>query len=318
MNTSIKKVFFAKLLLLGEYSVIYNSKALMFPLPHFAGHWDFHNNETSSKDEVVKYRQEKVFAKLQKFLNDDEYFREGDFVFDAEGLENDLKSGLFFRSNIPESYGVGSSGALVAALFDRYFSKPNAFYQEDTDKFIPELRLLMSKIESFFHGSSSGLDPLCSFLNTPFICNSDKDIELLDKTFEKNLFEIDVFLLDTNMKGETKPLVNKFMQQVEKNEVDIQRMTYLNNLGIDTLHAKNKLEFYQTLKEISFFQWEVLDYMIPESIYPLWIEGMQTNNWYLKLCGSGGGGYILGFTTRFRWVKEYFARQGFEIFQVLG
>jgi mevalonate kinase len=28
----------------------------------------------------------------------------------------------------------------------------------------------------------------------------------------------------------------------------------------------------------------------------LWQLGLDTNAYYLKLCGSGGGGYMLGFT----------------------
>jgi mevalonate kinase len=36
--------------------------------------------------------------------------------------------------------------------------------------------------------------------------------------------------------------------------------------------------------------------MIPENIFNAWKRGLDTNAYYLKLCGSGGGGYILGFT----------------------
>ena len=36
--------------------------------------------------------------------------------------------------------------------------------------------------------------------------------------------------------------------------------------------------------------------MIPEQFHSLWKTGIDTNAYYLKLCGSGGGGYILGFT----------------------
>jgi mevalonate kinase len=35
--------------------------------------------------------------------------------------------------------------------------------------------------------------------------------------------------------------------------------------------------------------------MIPEH-HAIWQNGIDTNDYYLKLCGSGGGGYILGFT----------------------
>jgi mevalonate kinase len=33
---------------------------------------------------------------------------------------------------------------------------------------------------------------------------------------------------------------------------------------------------------------------IPEQFHAIWQKGIDTNDYYLKLCGSGGGGYILG------------------------
>jgi len=36
--------------------------------------------------------------------------------------------------------------------------------------------------------------------------------------------------------------------------------------------------------------------MIPSAFHQVWEQGLRTNEYYLKLCGSGGGGYILGFT----------------------
>ena len=36
--------------------------------------------------------------------------------------------------------------------------------------------------------------------------------------------------------------------------------------------------------------------MIPDNFKKLWKEGIDSNSYYLKLCGSGGGGFILGFT----------------------
>ena len=36
--------------------------------------------------------------------------------------------------------------------------------------------------------------------------------------------------------------------------------------------------------------------MIPKKFHQLWASGIESNDYYLKLCGSGGGGYILGFT----------------------
>jgi mevalonate kinase len=36
--------------------------------------------------------------------------------------------------------------------------------------------------------------------------------------------------------------------------------------------------------------------MIPLEFHDLWRKGIETNTYYLKLCGSGGGGFMLGFT----------------------
>ena len=44
--------------------------------------------------------------------------------------------------------------------------------------------------------------------------------------------------------------------------------------------------------------------MIPQHFHELWKKGLETNDYYLKLCGSGGGGYILGFTQNFDVAKQ--------------
>jgi mevalonate kinase len=44
--------------------------------------------------------------------------------------------------------------------------------------------------------------------------------------------------------------------------------------------------------------------MIPEQFLGVWQNGIDTNDYYLKLCGSGGGGYILGFTEDLEKAKK--------------
>jgi mevalonate kinase len=44
--------------------------------------------------------------------------------------------------------------------------------------------------------------------------------------------------------------------------------------------------------------------MIPKQFHAIWKAGIDTNAYYLKLCGSGGGGYILGFTEDFQAAKK--------------
>ena len=53
--------------------------------------------------------------------------------------------------------------------------------------------------------------------------------------------------------------------------------------------------------------------MIPKQFHELWKKGIETNDYYLKLCGSGGGGYILGFTENIEKAKEALKGQKLEI-----
>jgi mevalonate kinase len=53
--------------------------------------------------------------------------------------------------------------------------------------------------------------------------------------------------------------------------------------------------------------------MIPPQFHELWKKGIETNDYYLKLCGSGGGGYILGFTENIDRAKEALKGQKLEV-----
>ncbi|MGF1559942.1 MAG: mevalonate kinase, partial [Flavobacteriaceae bacterium] len=53
---------------------------------------------------------------------------------------------------------------------------------------------------------------------------------------------------------------------------------------------------FANLKQLSHVVLDNFKPMIPDKFHQLWQQGIDTNEYYLKLCGSGGGGYILGFT----------------------
>ena len=40
--------------------------------------------------------------------------------FNFNNFKKDLYNGMYFDSSIPQGYGVGSSGALVASVYDKY------------------------------------------------------------------------------------------------------------------------------------------------------------------------------------------------------
>jgi mevalonate kinase len=53
---------------------------------------------------------------------------------------------------------------------------------------------------------------------------------------------------------------------------------------------------FGNVKQLSKVVFENFKPMIPKEFQKLWKKGIDTNAYYLKLCGSGGGGYMLGFT----------------------
>jgi mevalonate kinase len=137
----------SKLLLFGEHTVLRGSQALAMPLGNFAGRWQF------SEDKTKQYDLPKLIEYVKNLSEN------GKIAFDTEGSLSALERGLFFDSNVPRGYGAGSSGALVAALYDAFGL--------DKTLTISELKSALGKMESFFHGESSGLDPLVSYLINP-------------------------------------------------------------------------------------------------------------------------------------------------------
>ena len=85
-------------------------------------------------------------------------------------MDTDLKAGWTLETNIPLGYGLGSSGALCAAIIDKY-SRERSWTQE-------KLRSQLQQMESLFHRTSSGIDPLISFLQKPLIMDGDRISEL--------------------------------------------------------------------------------------------------------------------------------------------
>ena len=65
---------------------------------------------------------------------------------------------------------------------------------------------------------------------------------------------------------------------------------------------------YESLKksfsELSLLQFDHLTEMIPKLFRPVWESGFKGSKYSLKLCGAGGGGFILGFTENFSEAKE--------------
>ena len=110
------KKFYSKVLLFGEYGVLSNSNALSIPFEKFYGYLnksDFLNNEEKISNSNI--------LQLYEFMIDLDIEDKIDFDF----FKDDIDKGLHFVSSIPIASGLGSSGALIASIFDSYQKKDN-------------------------------------------------------------------------------------------------------------------------------------------------------------------------------------------------
>jgi mevalonate kinase len=284
-------LFYSKILLFGEYGIIKDSKGLSIPYNFYNGALkvDEHSSEIAIKSN----------ESLKRFVGYLETLNSELVKFDIGQLRQDVNKGMYFDSSIPQGYGVGSSGALVAAIYDKYAQNKITVLENLTREKLLTLKRIFSEMESFFHGKSSGLDPLNSYLSIPILINSQDNIEATGIPSQKSEGKNAVFLLDSGIIGETAPMVSIFMENMKqegfRNMLKDQFIKHTDACVDDFLNGDIKSLFKNT-KRLSKVVLNNFKPMIPQEFHELWEKGIKTNDYYLKLCGSGGGGYILGFT----------------------
>jgi mevalonate kinase len=162
-------LFYSKILLFGEYGIIKDSRGLSIP-------YNFYNGALKIEESQAIAHQEsnQNLERFSNYLENSQTDLAKLVSFDIEKLKKDIKDGLYFDSSIPQGYGVGSSGALVAAIYDKYASDKITVLENLTRDKLLKLKSIFSMMESFFHGKSSGLDPLNSYLSLPILINSKK------------------------------------------------------------------------------------------------------------------------------------------------
>ena len=295
-------LFYSKILLFGEYGIIQDSKGLSIPYNFYNGALKSDENPT---DEAKKSNESLV--KFVAYLKQLQTEQPELVTFNIEVLQNDVNNGMYFDSSIPQGYGVGSSGALVAAIYDKYATNKITVLENLTREKLLQLKAIFSNMESFFHGKSSGLDPLNSYLSLPILINSKDNIEAAGIPSQSTTGKGAVFLLDSGIVGETAPMVNIFMENLKdqgfRNMLKSQFIKYTDSCVENFLQGDIKSLFKNT-KELSKVVLNNFKPMIPEQFHQIWQNGIETNDYYLKLCGSGGGGYILGFTQDLEKAKE--------------
>jgi mevalonate kinase len=267
------KTYPAKILLFGEYSIIQGSAALAIPYRDFYGQWKTEKNHDSS---LVLFQQ---YCEQHSF----------DF-FDYHKFKTDLNEGLYFSSTIPQGHGIGSSGALIAGLYDRFGNFKN--------KSLLEVKAELAKLETFYHGQSSGIDPLVSWLDKSLIIHQSLKVDVIEMPLFEWREAKKWFLLETGISRSSSPLVTLFKEQMSSDDSAKEKIIVLKEfvgLGIEYFLNFDLLKMDKLMIEISRFQYEFFKHVIPQNIKDYWLHGLNSETYALKLCGAGGGGYFLGY-----------------------
>lgn len=274
-----ERTYHSKIILFGEYSMIFDATALMVPLRKFSAQW---RQASHLSPEAASSN-----ASLQRFADYLSTFNEAKNALDLLRFNHELQYNLYLDSDVPSGYGLGSSGVLVSAVYDRY-----ALHKLDN---LLQLKALFGQMESFFHGSSSGIDPLQCYLGKPFRISTE-GVSLLPDDFIPT--DIHVFLADTGKKSNTKPLVQYFKgKREDASYLQAFQTEYVPCVSacIEHLIQGEKTAFFASLRQLTDGQLKFLRPMITDNSIDLFLEKPDFNIGF-KISGSGGGGYVLGFT----------------------
>jgi mevalonate kinase len=254
----------AKVILFGEYTVLLGGDILAVPYPEYAAKWVMSGGEIDqplldyidylSENGIQELSQSKL-AEMREFVN----------------------QGAVLDSSIKVGAGLGSSGSVVAGIYDVCKLSENSTTEALLETFV--------KMESYFHGNSSGIDPLVSYTQSA-IHKSGGSVKLID-----NLTLPTFTLYDSGISRNTQQLVAKFKERLTSEPSyasDIATIRDLNQKIINAVLA-GKLDSTK-LERLSGLQYDVMSDLIPPSVKTDW-KSDQQHTW--KICGAGGGGYFM-------------------------
>lgn len=278
----------------GEHTVLFGHPALALPWFGRTAKW---TRKPEGTDEgMIRFGQ---------FLETHEQLSE---VIDISSYQAFAASGGYLDSNIPFGYGLGSSGSFCAAVLDR-FSNPD---REDRVIVLARLR----QLESFFHGQSSGLDPMISFYQKPIYLHSG-EMEFPEVRHDGLFTEYPVCLIDSKIERNTQQLIQRFKQHMEQKSFRDQLVGPLvdaNERLIQAFIEGHEAELRESWIAISRYSQQVFSEMIPTAINVFWKEGLMQGSHFCKLCGAGGGGLFLCYIADRPAFEDSLKRHGLELF----
>jgi mevalonate kinase len=279
-----QKAFYpAKILLFGEHIINRGSGGLAVPFHRFSGYL------TSSKPGRESAASNHALRNLAEYLVSCEG---AGLLWDLNRFLEEVEQGLYFESDIPQGYGMGSSGALCAAVYQRF----KKFGESGTAPDYALIRSRLCLLEDYFHGKSSGLDALVSLLGKAVVITADQRY-LVQEQVVVSPPELDFFLLDSGLPRSTQTLVRHFLKRSEQASFASlikESMVPLQQLCMEHLLAGNSASLWSSFRMLSQVQFDHMQEFIPETCTKAWQQGLSTGAYHLKICGAGGGGFLLG------------------------
>ena len=146
------------------------------------------------------------------------------------------------------------------------------------------------------------------------MCIRDTIITL--ENWKKPQSDYQLFLLDTNHPRKAEPLIKWFLEQNDK--ADFQstirpQLLNINKQAIDAFLLNDYKNLWQVMSEMSQLQFDHLPGLIPDFLHNVWLQGLDSDLFKLKICGAGGGGFMIGMT---RDLDEVKSEIGFEVYEI--
>ena len=277
----------AKLLVLGEHTVVHGGQAYAVPLERFGAEirlLDAAPGTAPTAGPQLDFVAWAAFAKTH---------RDARRRLDVPRWQREAPR-LQVRSDIPAGYGLGSSGALTAAIAQRYSRE--ALQHGDVQQFKP----LAQALEDYFHGSSSGLDPLVSLTGRGIVVDGHGTFKVSTSVTALPNFGNPAgawFLLDSGQPRTGKAAIARFGESLRDAQWTRRAFLPMTKL-VGTLiahHERGLACSLEAFRELSRLQQVELAFLIPDHVALAWEVLAKADLGYLKLCGAGGGGYFLGY-----------------------